>query len=248
LIITRGIGGTTLCQEGFFEQLKLPKCDGDHRKTGENHFRYRLFEYRCHPFLEDGCMLEQQLDLAPRIVALIERLGRLTRGVQHMSGIKPAQWEALRFLAQANRYSRTPSCLASFLGSTRGTVSQTLLALEKKGLIIRRPREDDRRGMDLDLTTEGRKLLAKDPLRALEGATEEAGLGNLESVVEGLSSVLEAMRRRNGLFGFGLCGTCIDFHADSGEKECPCRCGRTGDIFKAEEATLICRWHQPETS
>ena len=66
------------------------------------------------------------------IINLIERLGRFARSAQHCAGMKPAQWEALRFVSRANRYSRTPGALADFLSSTRGTVSQTPIALEKK--------------------------------------------------------------------------------------------------------------------
>ena len=39
------------------------------------------------------------------------------------------------FIARANRFSRTPAALADYAGSTRGTISQTLIALEQKGLV-----------------------------------------------------------------------------------------------------------------
>ena len=61
-----------------------------------------------------------------RIAALVDRLGRMAHGMQYASGLNPAQWEALRFIARANRYSRSPGAIARYLGTTRGTVSQTL--------------------------------------------------------------------------------------------------------------------------
>ncbi|MEE8171570.1 MAG: MarR family transcriptional regulator, partial [Alphaproteobacteria bacterium] len=72
-----------------------------------------------------------------RVSELIDRVGRVTRGLQFVNGLSPAQWEALRFIARANRYSSNPTALAKFLGSTKGTVSQTLISLEKKGYVQR---------------------------------------------------------------------------------------------------------------
>ena len=73
---------------------------------------------------------------ALRAASLIDRLGRLMRSGEHAGDLNPAQWEALRYLARANRFSRTPAALAQYLGSTRGTVSQTLIALEDHGRIV----------------------------------------------------------------------------------------------------------------
>ena len=67
----------------------------------------------------------------------LERLTRLMRAGEHEGGLNPAQWEALRYLARANRFSRTPAALADFLGTTRGTVSQTVIALERTGHLTR---------------------------------------------------------------------------------------------------------------
>ena len=66
--------------------------------------------------------------LSYRAAILIERLGRLLQTEEQETGLNPAQWQALRFLGRANRFSRTPATVADYLGSTRGTVSQTLIA------------------------------------------------------------------------------------------------------------------------
>lgn len=72
---------------------------------------------------------------------LIDRIERLARSGVPVHGLNPAQWEALRYLGRANRFSRTPAGLAAYLGSTRGTVSQTLIALEQKGFLARQVSE-----------------------------------------------------------------------------------------------------------
>src|SRR5271165_5518540 len=107
---------------------------------------------------------------AQRVAELIDRLARLTRELQFVHGLNPAQWEALRFLARANRYSRSPGALAEFLGTTKGTASQTLIALENKGYIARARSDTDRRAMRLELTPEGEALLQQDPILTIEHA------------------------------------------------------------------------------
>ena len=64
--------------------------------------------------------MENSLD---RTIDLIERLTRLVAADGHSGGLKPVQWAALRYLDNANRFSRTPGALAAYLNSTKGTVS-----------------------------------------------------------------------------------------------------------------------------
>ena len=40
------------------------------------------------------------------IAALIERIGRLLSADAHAARLAPVQWEALRYLGRANRFSR----------------------------------------------------------------------------------------------------------------------------------------------
>ena len=61
-----------------------------------------------------------------RIRTLIERLAKITTAVDWQDGLNPAQYNALSYLALANRYSRSPSHVADYLCTTRGTASQTL--------------------------------------------------------------------------------------------------------------------------
>ena len=69
------------------------------------------------------------------IVWPLERLARVMRAREHEDGLNPAQWEALRFLTRANRFSNSPGALTRYLGATKGTISQTVMALERKGFI-----------------------------------------------------------------------------------------------------------------
>jgi DNA-binding MarR family transcriptional regulator len=142
---------------------------------------------------------------------LIDRIERLARTGVPPHGLNPAQWDALRYLARANRFSRTPAALAAYLGSTRGTVSQTLITLEEKGFVSRRPNSRDGRSVDLGLTERGLAALADDPLLAIAGDLAGATHGDAAAVVNVLKAALRLSIGRNGGRPFGICRTCRHF-------------------------------------
>jgi DNA-binding MarR family transcriptional regulator len=72
-------------------------------------------------------------DLGPT-ASLVDRLARAVHCLQYAEGLNPAQWVALRYLGCANRYSRTPTGLAEFLATTKGTASQTSSHWNKRDL------------------------------------------------------------------------------------------------------------------
>lgn len=145
---------------------------------------------------------------------LIDRIERLVRSGVTIHGLNPAQWEALRYLARANRFSRTPAGLAAYLGSTRGTVSQTLIALEQKGFVARQASDRDRRSIDLSLTAKGLEALVEDPLLGLARDVAGAAGDEISSIVAMLKRALRSTIRRNGGRPFGLCRTCRHFRRD----------------------------------
>lgn len=181
---------------------------------------------------------------SPRLSDLLERIGRLLRGARHRTDeLNPAQWEALRYLGRANRYSRTPTALTRYLGSTKGTVSQTVIALERKGLVRRGDDPRDRRGVRLGLTSRGRANLQRDPMASLLDGIDGVVLGRLES---DLAALLVHLQRSNRHRPFGLCGTCRFFQRDVGEAAGggPHRCGLTLEALATVESEQICAEHQ----
>jgi DNA-binding MarR family transcriptional regulator len=179
-----------------------------------------------------------------RLPDLLERIGRLVRGARHRTDqLNPAQWEALRYLARANRYSRTPTALTRYLGATKGTVSQTVIALERKGLVRRGDDPRDRRGVRLGLTARGRANLQRDPIADLLDGIDAGLLGRLE---DDLADLLVHLQRGNRHRPFGLCGTCRFFQRDAGEAAGggPHRCGLTLEPLAAAESGQICAEHE----
>lgn len=177
--------------------------------------------------------------VAQRVIVLLDRLGRLTRELQFANGLNPAQWEALRFIAQANKFSRTPSALAEYLGATKGTVSQTLIALENKGLITRCKKTDDRRQVELCLTEAGQTMLGSDPMQTLERASIEIADELGAEMVKGLTRLLHDLQSRHQVAGFGVCQDCSLFCVNSQTMDTGV-CGNNGDSIDAVEKTKIC--------
>ncbi len=172
---------------------------------------------------------------------LIDRLDRLARSGEAVGGLNAAQWEALRFVSRANRFSRTPAALAEYLGSTRGTVSQTLIALEQKGHVTREPSARDRRSVMLELTAVGTDALKHDPILALAADLEGAAPEKIEAVVEVLRRTLHAMITRNGGRAFGACYTCRHFRKSvSKGRNAPHHCALLDEPLSEADSRAIC--------
>jgi DNA-binding MarR family transcriptional regulator len=169
-----------------------------------------------------------------RAAHLVDRLARLQRAAAFEGGLNPAQWEALRYLARANRFSKTPAALAEFLSSSRGTVSQTLIALEGKGLIEKTRSESDGRSQSLALTLAGRRALEADPEAAL--ARDIEGSGKAPAVAAALEDALRLAIARRGGKAFGVCKTCKFFERAGASR----RCALLKEDLSAQDAEAIC--------
>jgi DNA-binding MarR family transcriptional regulator len=82
--------------------------------------------------------------------------------------LNAAQRGALAYLARANQFSRAPSNVADYLCTTRGTASQTLKALERKGFVVKVVSPADKRSIAYDITEKGQ--LALETPSALDAA------------------------------------------------------------------------------
>ncbi|MBB1520600.1 MarR family winged helix-turn-helix transcriptional regulator [Aquipseudomonas guryensis] len=179
---------------------------------------------------------------------LLERLTSLMRmwNRQHplLVELQPIQVSALVYLARCNRYSNTPLAVTEYLGLTKGTVSQSLKALEAKGLIEKSQDPRDRRSVHLQLTAPARELVAAvAPPQFLVAALEQ--MGERAQALEGLfGDLLRQIQRSEDVPGFGLCRTCR-FHQ---QRDGAPFCGLTQEPLTVPDAELICREHQPQAA
>jgi DNA-binding MarR family transcriptional regulator len=182
--------------------------------------------------------MKQSVFILERVAALLQQLLR-DDAARH--GLLPVHLQVLGYLAQANRYSDIPIAVASYLGITRGTVSQTLAVLERKGLISRS--SDDRHGrrVHLQLTAAGEDVLAGSWPQRLDRLLAASG-ADLDGLASQLRTVLGSLQRLNDRQVFGQCRECAHFLADNGSQ----RCGLTGETLAVEQTIRICReWSDP---
>jgi DNA-binding MarR family transcriptional regulator len=176
------------------------------------------------------------------LAALLAHLGRTGEGAAASADLSPAQAAALRYLGRANRLSRTVSALAAYQGTTRGTVSQTVKALERAGYLQRVRSDRDGRSARLDLTAAGRARLNRlgdDPLAdALERlpSADRAALG--QAVLR-----LAGQLADRGAGGFGTCPTCR--HLESGCGAGPDYCRWAGQPLDASDRAALCVSYSP---
>ena len=121
---------------------------------------------------------------------------RTTASLAFTEGLNPAQWAALRYFAQATPSARTVVAFARYHGTTKGTASQTIAALLKKGLLDRSRGERDRRTVNLELTPLGRTVLESDPLNELAAAIGSLDDAHHRHLAEGLDQMLRTLLAR----------------------------------------------------
>lgn len=191
------------------------------------------------------------MDKSPfALLDLVERLGNLIRAdlrrVGGEQGLQVVHLQALVYLHRANRYSNTPQALAEFLNLTKGTVSQSLLLLDRRGLIERYEDEIDRRVVRLRLSPLGEQVIAEAQIGAQwQEATREISANRIRNGVSALRETLFMMQIDNGGRTFGVCHTCGYLQRES---QRVFRCGLMGDRLSGPETRRICREHSPKSS
>lgn len=184
------------------------------------------------------------------MLQLVERLGNLIRAemrrVIGQEGLQPVHLEAMLFLNQANRFSNTPQSLAEFLGVTKGTVSQSLLLLDRRGLIERYQDEVDRRVVRLRLSQQGEDMLEEmQPASMWQSATRNISANRIRNGVSALRETLYMLQNHNGARTFGVCNTCIYCQRKSQRTH---HCALFAERLSGPETRLVCREHVPKSA
>jgi len=104
------------------------------------------------------------------IAVALEQLIRVHFSQSFRSGLKPAQWHALRYFATAEPEDRTVTAFARHRASTMGTASTTISTLVRKGYLARDYGRGVPRNRGLHITEAGRDLLEQDPIQNLVNA------------------------------------------------------------------------------
>jgi DNA-binding MarR family transcriptional regulator len=176
---------------------------------------------------------------------VIERMSALIRSEERKKctefGLQPVHLQVLDYLSRCNKYSDTPASLTNYLGMTRGTVSQTVLLLEKKSYVKKTTDTIDRRVIHLSLLPEGKAMLGQArPSELFNQASDFLKQDELGHYDETMVNMLSALQKSNKSHSFGLCKTCQYFTLlPDGHL-----CGLTKEQLTEEDSGKICQEHR----
>ena len=181
------------------------------------------------------------------IYELIECMTTLIRSEERKKctelGLQPVHFQVLNYLSRCNKYSNTPASVANYLGMTRGTVSQSLIILEKKGYIGKTPDIKDKRVLHLHLLPAGESVLKlARPSALFNNATQI--LNNPEAIPSDANvfqQALTALQKANQSQTFGVCNSCRNFSKIEGGFFCEL----TQEKLSNQDAEQICQEHLP---
>lgn len=173
-----------------------------------------------------------------RIRDLIDRIARLSAADEWSDDINPTQWVALSYLDRANRFSRAPSQVAEFMAATRGTVSQTLKALARKGLASENRSEADRRWISYSITAQGTAVLERKTI--IDEAASDLDDGKAARLADALEALVRQALVKRGKRAFGICATCRH-HKSQGAGG---YCMLLQEKLTQADSTKICHEHE----
>lgn len=185
--------------------------------------------------------VDRQAHTPDRIAELLVHLGRAARAGEGRCDLTQAQWGCLRFVARANASTRTPSGFAAYQATTRGTASQIIKSLERRGLICRAPSATDRRSVVFDLTEAGQAMLAHDPMHDIVGLIRRIEPAESRRFLRTLSHLVVALAGLRAAPPFGSCTDCNHFSPMPGGGYCGCMAA----VMAAEETTRLCASFDP---
>ena len=183
-------------------------------------------------------MQESTFKLFERISLLLqaeERKGCTARG------LKLVHARILDYLSQCGSHSDTPLAVAEYLSLTKGTVSQSISVLERKGYIEKIPDEYDKRVVHLRLSKMGKILLAElKPMTLFVEAEQLLRDTPVSTVGEALNTVLAVLQNASQARSFGVCNSCSHLREENGKYYC----NQVHTPINPDE-TRICRYHVP---
>jgi len=150
------------------------------------------------------------------VYELIECMTALIRSEERKKctelGLQVVHFHVLNYLSRCNKHSDTPAAIANYLGMTRGTVSQSLIILEKKGYIGKMQDTADKRVVHIRLLAAGAEILKlARPSELFNNACTLLFQPQADSGGNIFQQALTALQKANDSHSFGVCHTCRNF-------------------------------------
>ena len=177
-----------------------------------------------------------------QIAELVLQLSRAAYAECTAGGPTQAQWQALRFFARANRFSRNVTGFAEFHATTRGTASQTVKSLVEHGYLERIRSEKDGRSTRFDLTAVAHELLENDPLEQVVRSAGKLSTTHRAQTASCLKEIMTTLARDKARPMTGVCTLCGHLET-SGDGTY--RCGLMRESLSKNELQELCVRYQP---
>lgn len=183
----------------------------------------------------------------PTVFDLIEYMAALIRSEERKRctelKLQLVHFQVLEYLSHCNKYSDTPVAITNYLGMTRGTVSQSLILLEKRELIKKTQDQVDRRVFHIQILTKGLNILEEaKPTDFFKKATAIFEKTTIATGGEEIFiAALTALQKANNSYSFGICKSCKNFT----EKSTGFFCELTQEKLSKSDSEKICQEHIP---
>lgn len=174
---------------------------------------------------------------------LVERISSLLKAEERKKyavlGLQPIHGEILEYLAICNSYSDTLMAVAEYLHLTKGTVSQSIQVLQRKGYLEKEIDQEDRRVTHLKLLPLGEKII--EPVDYFKPVDDTPDMTEASVLMAALEKTLSFLQKDNNLRTFGNCTTCKYFS----EEEAHYLCNASDHIIYSTEIDKVCKEHRP---
>ncbi len=185
-----------------------------------------------------------------KIVYLLERISQVFKVLQWELAKKrkltPLQIQILLFLKNRKQKECVPSRIAEELGLTKATLSESISALEKKGLIRKAVSDRDRRFNTLSMTLSGRKVVKE--LSSVENLferyLERFNEADKKNSLKFLINIITSLYFDGYIRVARLCCTCQHFQKDAINRGLHF-CSLTGRELRTEDINLDCASYIP---
>jgi DNA-binding MarR family transcriptional regulator len=175
-------------------------------------------------------------------VAMVMRSDDWSRA--RTTGLNPTQ-HAIVELLEGRPAGLGVKDIAFHLGVSQPTATDSIVALERKGYIAKRPRPDDKRSVDVCLTEEGRAVLEIGPSENMaELAVEALTQHEQEYLLMTLVKMIRLLQQRDAIPIQRMCVSCRFFspfaHVDAAK---PHHCNFVDAPFGQRDFRIDCRDH-----
>ena len=168
----------------------------------------------------------QNTDLTSKIVQGLERISEAYRVLlwEHAKtiGLSPIQIQVLIFIYYHPSHLCSVSALAKEFNLTKPTISDAIKVMDKKGLVHKIPSLEDKRAYTIEVSEEGKKVVAQTEYFAspIREGVKALNKNEQAEVFSALSKVIYTLNKSNVISVQRMCHTCQHFSTEGQQLFC----------------------------